>query len=36
MAMVKDPELFSLLEKHGPALIEHKFQVSVRVKIRVS
>jgi len=26
MAMVKDPELFSLLEQHGPALIEHKFQ----------
>merc|ERR1719343_776273 len=27
MAMVKDPELFGLLETHGPALIEHKFQV---------
>jgi len=26
MAMVKDPELFGLLEAHGPALIEHKFQ----------
>merc|ERR1712127_825557 len=26
MAMVKDKELFSLLEQHGPALIEHKFQ----------
>jgi 3-dehydroquinate synthase len=26
MAMVKNVELFSLLERHGPALIEHKFQ----------
>lgn len=26
MAMVKDPELFALLERHGPHLIEHKFQ----------
>jgi len=26
MAMVKDVELFQLLEEHGPALIEHKFQ----------
>lgn len=26
MAMVKDSELFGLLEQHGPALIEHKFQ----------
>jgi len=26
MAMVKDKELFSLLEQHGPSLIEHKFQ----------
>merc|ERR1712023_243018 len=26
MALVKDRELFDLLEKHGPALIEHKFQ----------
>merc|ERR1719502_2019579 len=26
MALVKDPELFLLLEAHGPALIEHKFQ----------
>lgn len=26
MAMVKDPELFSLLEQHGPQLIAHKFQ----------
>merc|ERR1719163_1823080 len=26
MAMVKDPELFGLLEAHGPELIEHKFQ----------
>merc|ERR1719162_1282474 len=24
--MVKDKELFSLLEQHGPSLIEHKFQ----------
>merc|ERR1719424_1995628 len=26
MKMAKDKELFSLLEQHGPALIEHKFQ----------
>ena len=26
MALVKDPELFDLLERHGPQLIAHKFQ----------
>merc|ERR1719502_2010870 len=26
MALVKDAELFHLLERHGPALIAHKFQ----------
>merc|ERR1719502_913024 len=26
MALVKDPELLSLLHQHGPELIEHKFQ----------
>ncbi len=26
MALVKSPELFSLLERHGPTLIEYKFQ----------
>merc|ERR1711920_1159886 len=26
MALVKDRELFELLERHGPQLIEHKFQ----------
>merc|ERR1711920_646719 len=26
MALVKDRELFDLLERHGPQLIEHKFQ----------
>lgn len=26
MALVKDGELFELLEEHGPALIQHKFQ----------
>lgn len=32
MAMVKDPELLSLLERHGPALIEHRFQTVPGVK----
>ena len=26
MALVKDAELFDLLERHGPALVAHKFQ----------